>query len=253
VPSGSKVSNVEDKIKDIDLLAIRDDHPLLEPLSPSALMRDLDFQHDQLLLVQVVAGTLPCASCTFSVYEIALTCILKEFDSSIGGVLEREVILQSSTIEQYDEIIINVEEWGVFDPSDLTHNDIETPTSVGDLPDFVDRFHKELDHKPGMERNQMPLIKLIPKILDYFIGWIHRGRSSGPNRNADPCEVMHLGMLANLGWEKLWNGSGQSLKREVADSMLFHVLSLYSQSDVKAATVKLYVLTSSSSHRPIAI
>jgi len=99
--------------------------------------------------------------------------------------------------------------WGVFQLSDLTHNNLEISTSIGNLSDFVSRFHQELDCKPGLERNHMVLrTMIIPRFKDYFVNLTSRSKSPELNRPANVCEVMHLGLLANLSWEELWKGSG---------------------------------------------
>jgi hypothetical protein len=55
----------------------------------------------------------------------------------------------ASLVKEYKDILIKVGEWGAFEASDIKRNDLDI-FFHGTVPDFVAKFERELDRKPGL-------------------------------------------------------------------------------------------------------
>lgn len=245
--SGNTAQHIENMIEDTNFSDFGN-NPCLDPLSPFTSVSNLGLQSNEIVLVQLPSPTPRSASCTFSVYEIVLTCIHcipKDNDSDSGPRKGPSAQLNlPKVLRPYEEMFINVRRGDVFQQSDLQHNNV---ISSDDPPPFVVRFSNDQDRKPKPQ-DDLTGWKIQYPILDEYL---KEGttRTDSARRRAKFFEVEHFGWLAHRPWEVLWNGSGQSFDKSSAKSMLFDILSLYSEETIKAA--KRYVLTPS--HLPDAI
>jgi hypothetical protein len=54
--------------------------------------------------------------------------------------------VNSDFVREFQDIFINVKEWGVFDVSDISRNSLRISVD-GEVPDFVAKFEGELNSK----------------------------------------------------------------------------------------------------------
>jgi hypothetical protein len=63
---------------------------------------------------------------------------------------EGETLVDSDFVRRYEDIFINVNQWGAFEGSDIERNSLRECVH-GRVPDFVAKFERELDGKPRLD------------------------------------------------------------------------------------------------------
>ena len=251
VSSDSKVGAVKDKIKDIDFFTISQDDPpnFLEHLSSATTVKGFNYQHDNLLLIHVSLSAPLRVSCTFSVYEIALTCILKETITSTVPVSKKVSLKPPNTkVDEWCEIFIHVMKWDVLQRGDLSRNNI-TKVAAEQLPKFVTTFNDMLDRKPNPDYIRRELSTLASTLEDYLTdGSQGTTKTKSPEARPDGWKLIHLALLAKHPWESLWKDS--EFKASSGPSTIFDLFYLYPRND-STCIVTRYILTPS--HPPNAI
>jgi hypothetical protein len=62
---------------------------------------------------------------------------------------EGEMRVDSDFVRRYEDVFINVNQWGALEDSDIERSLREH--LYGKVPDFVVKFERELDGKPGLD------------------------------------------------------------------------------------------------------
>ena len=72
-----------------------------------------------------------------------------------GGVAEENSVLDSELFKEYQDAFIIVNNWGSFQLSDIDLNDVRSVTLVPNFVEenFVTKFERKLDRRPGVASN----------------------------------------------------------------------------------------------------
>ena len=127
-------------------------------------------------------------------------------------------------------MLIKVEQWKVFGESDIGLNGIHEQEDRYTVPDFVTKFERMLDRKPGLLRD-VPCSLDLKDRTTYFeareVSTIEdesHEETQQPLRDANQLEALHIAHVASYEWETLWRGGTRALKECLAYGMFFSQL-----------------------------
>jgi hypothetical protein len=150
-------------------------------------------------------------------------------------------------------MFIKVNQWQIFQRSDIALNDIHdhNERNRDPAPDFVAKFERMLDRKPGLRPDVACLLDPEPRAAyfetreDSTIEDESHEEMQQPLRYAEQLEALHIAHVVSYEWQTLWHGGGtRTLKEYFVNAMFFlHLLCVSKNKTTIVHCGHKYVLT----------
>jgi hypothetical protein len=127
-------------------------------------------------------------------------------------------------------MFIKVNKWQIFQDSDIALNDIHdhNETNRDPAPDFVAKFERILDRKPGLRSGVVCSLDPESRAAyfetreDLIVEDESHEEMQQPLRYADRCEALHIAHVVSYEWQTFWHGGGtRTLKEYLANAIFF--------------------------------
>ena len=115
-------------------------------------------------------------------------------------------MLDSAFVKKYEDIFIKVNEWGIFQNSDIELNDICDALTI--TPNFVTEFERMLDRKPGLRLDVGCFLDSRSRAAyfesreDSTVEDESHGETNRPLRYAERLEALHVAHIASYEWQQ---------------------------------------------------
>jgi len=111
-------------------------------------------------------------------------------------------------------MFIKVNQWQIFQDSDIALNDIHdhNERNRNPAPDFVTKFERMLDRKPGLRSHVACLLDPEPRATYYetredsIVEGESHEETQQPLRYAERLEALHIAHVVSYEWQTLWRG-----------------------------------------------
>jgi hypothetical protein len=152
---------------------------------------------------------------------VSLSCLAYTLPDDADGTR-----VLAELVKSYGVMFIKVNQWQSFQESDIALNDIhDQPEDRYSAPDFVTKFERMLDRKPGLRPDVVRSLNLVATYFetreDSTVEDESHEETQQPLRYAEEFEALHIADVVSYEWQTLWRADTRILKESLAYGIFF--------------------------------